>query len=284
MEYSNIITLEFGHTPNSPIYDRAVQIAKSNSTYKQEGRDHQLRHLVSLNESEIVQGWKSSRVTRGSFSDNAKGNIWIFRCYIERCKAIDKEAHCFFDNWIGCLKVRDGDQLTLSRGLGRFVSKDIFEPNKEGIRQNVIKESIRLELCPAFSMDRINIQIESLPSTINLPDNQEWVPIIEPEYETGVNRLTGISLKPKMDITKGPEIESIDELDSFGVQRYGNVFNYKDSWEHKIICIGEAQWIEAAHNGINPQITDLGEKGWQLLTVIQINQGIHCVLQRKRPG
>lgn len=263
------------------------------SSYKQEGLDRQLRHQVTLTESEsdnwfqlyeIVQTWKASRVIRGGLSRDAKHNESLFRCYIVRCKAIDQETHCHLDNWIGCQKVRVGRYLLLSANAGKFNGKEKFEPNKNAIRQSVMEESNRLGLCPAFSIDRINSQIDKLPSTINLPDNTEWESVIEPEYSTGVIRLSGVTLKPKSDIQKGPEVENIDELEGFGIRRYGTVFDYKESWEHKIIVINETKWTEEAHNGVILQIAELGGKGWQLLTVLPINHEVHCIFQRKRPS
>jgi len=293
MENSENIILEFGHTPNSPNYTRAVQIAKSMNSYRYEGLDSQLRHQVALTEAEsdkwfqlykIVQNWKSSRVTRGEHSESAKYNESLFRCYIARYKATDKEAHCYLDNWIGCQKVRAGRHLLLSDDAGKFNGKEKFEPNKKAIRESVIKESSRLGLCPAFSMSRIDAQIDKLLPTINLPDNTEWEPVIEPDYSTGAIRLSGVSLKPKNDMQKGPEVENIDELSGFGVRRYGNVIDYKESWEHKIITLSESEWSEAAHDGIIPQIAELGEKGWQLLTIFPINHEIHCIFQRRQPS
>ena len=292
MENSERIILEFGHTPNSPNYSRAVQLAKSMSSYSCEGWDSQLRHQVTLTESEsdiwfqlyeIVQMWKASRVIRGNLSESAKHNESLFRCYIASCKSADVQAYCQLENWIGCQKLRLGRHLLLSANAGKFNGKEKFEPNKDAIRNNVIDESSRLGLCPAFNLSRINSQIDKLPSTIDLHENTEWESVIEPEYSTGVIRLSGISLKPKSNIQKGPEVENIDELNSFGVRRYGSVFEYKESWEHKIITLSESEWSESAHNGIIPQIAELGGKGWQLLTIFPINHEIHCIFQRRRP-
>ncbi len=285
------VILEFGHVPNSPNYSRAVELAQSMGSYRQEGEGSQLRHYVSLVESEgekwitlycIVQAWKSSRVSRGNLSNLPKGNEWTFRCYLERCRASDKAAHCFKDNWVGCQKVTAGHLLLLDYDSGRFVGKEEFEPDKEAIKQRIKRNLDRYGLCPAFSLTRINEQVDGLPATIKLADNANWKPIVESEYSTGILRFSGISYKSEPEITKGPVVEDIDEVEEYSVRHFELALSDKQEWEHKILILEHNQWLDGARSGTVPEIADLGRKGWQLLTVIHIEGEWHCIFQRRR--
>lgn len=293
IEKEDEVVLEFGHVPNSPNYTRAVELAQSMSTYRQEGEGSQLRHCVSLIEGEgekwitlygIVQGWKSSRVSRGTVSNSPKGSEWTFRCYLERCQAFDKESHCFKRNWIGCQKVIEGHSLLLSNGSGKFVGKEEFEPDKEAIKNRVSSNLDRYGLCPAFSLTRIHEQLDELPATIKLTGNQDWEPILETEYSTGILHFSGISYKTEPETLKGPAIEDIDEVEDYRVGRFGQLFGERQEWEHKILVLKHDQWLEGAQSGTIPEIAELGRKGWQLLTVIYIEGEWHCIFQRRSWG
>jgi hypothetical protein len=285
------VLLEFGHTPNSPNYTHAVELARNISTYRQAGSGSQLRHIVALTESEgnqwiqlyaMVKDWKASRISYGKISSSANRHEWTFRCYLDRCQASDKEAHCFTDNWIGCRKITEGHTLFLYRRTGRFVSKDKFEPNKDAIKQNILEDLNSYGLCPSFDLTCINAQIDKLTLLIELHDASKWRPVIESDYTDKV-RLAGIALNIHHESFEGPVIEDIDELDEFGIHRYGVDVVFRKAWEHKVLVVDHNTWLSGAQAGTIPDLERFGLKGWQLVTVVHVDDEWHCILQRAKP-
>ncbi len=283
----NEVVLEFGHAHTSPDYGRAVELAQSISTHSQKGLGRQLRHFVTLTEAEaekwialysIVQNWKSSVVRNGELNNSARGNEWTFRCYLERCKAVDKEGYCFKDNWIGCQRVSVGHSLLLDDGVGSFVGKDKFKPDKDAIKPRVASAINRYGLCPAFSLARSNEQIDKLPEVIDLKTNREWELRVERDYVTGVTRLIGITRTMVSNVAEPPAIRD-EELDELGIT-LPKIRDHDRAWEHKIVVVSHRQWAESARSGSVPQLAELSQHGWQLVTVVYVEGEWHCILQR----
>lgn len=287
-ESQEYINLEFGYVPSSPNYSLAVELAENMSTYVTQGSGRQMRHTVALSETEadkwlqlyeVVKNWKSLRIFKGDIVASRRGAQSAARCYIERMNSEDKDAYCYGGNWIGCRKVREGYLLELNYGVGRFLGKDKFEPNKEEIRHRVEKgiEEYSYRICPAFSREKIFKEIDKLPSVIELRDNPDWQPLAQPEYGSDVIRLTSIEYGLKREIPKGPIIEGDDELlGDYSIRPRSG----QNIWEHKFIVLSHDEWMEGVQTGSISKVFELGQMGWMLVNVVRVKDEWHCVFQR----
>jgi len=286
------VVLEFGRILQSPSYSRVIELAQHMSKYQRIGEGRNERHFVALTESEseqwiglyeVVQNWKSSRVHYGNLSASPRHLLSIFQCYLAGSKSEDIEGYCLKDNWIGCNRIREGHSLELLFEEGRFFRKTEFEPNKELIKNRVKEWSSKYGLCPAFDFSKIEEKIDELPSVINLSRNENWQPIIEPNYDGGGGRLIGIQYNIDHALQDAPLIDDVDELGAFSVRSHGFLQKYDEVWEHKIVVLSSEQYQKGVKKGILSEITELGQKGWSLVTVVREEGEWHFVLQRKRP-
>ena len=164
---------------------------------------------------------------------------------------------------------------------GEFDGIEFFIPDKDAIQKSVIRHSPGMySICPVFDLAQAIIEIDKLPSIINISDNPNWIPIIKTEYHSGVMRLSGISYV-KDEEKKGPIVENIDDLEEFTIE---NGIQYPETqylWEHKILSINREDWVTQAIEGKVLDIKDLGNKGWMLVSTTLIENVVYCVFQRK---
>jgi hypothetical protein len=210
------LVIEFNQSKSSR-FKAAAKIASSLAGYSVSNG----RHIVSAGKPAdfiqveklwaIVGNWKGSRL----LVNGASASPAVFmpvKCYGQYCSAIIQSIHCKrtkeYSGWSckhlivierhSCLSSYPWDDKFWWYQVGRFISKDVWEIDKEQIAEILKKESAKkcLSLCPNFSWRKVQIHIDNLPARIDLKDNDLWeiAWLREPGFE-----LRAVGVKPKQE-------------------------------------------------------------------------------------
>jgi hypothetical protein len=288
----DLVVLEFTNIPQSSSYARVMKLAQSMSKYRKIGTGRDEKHFIGLVESEKIQwfeiynlvlNWKTSRIHFKEINASARYQLGIISCYLDGIKSSEMDKYCFLNNWIGCQKIYEGRSLDLCKGAGCFLSDKEFKPDKDYINKNINDSIYRFSLCPIYNFSRIEKSIQELPAIINFDTDKKWKPILEFDSLGEGIHIVGIKYSSEQIAKNAPFISDVDKLGAFTIRNHGLFQDFNEVWEHRIIILSRDQYSRESKNGNLSEITALGQKGWQLVTIFSKENELHFILQRKRP-
>ena len=256
-DFKNIIVLEFTNVSQSSSYTRVIQLAQNLSKYNKIGIGKNEKHFVGLVESEkdqwfelynLVLNWKTSRIHYKNESTSPRNYLGIITCYLNQTDLFKIDNYCFLNNWIGCQRIYEGHELDSFKGAGSFLSDNEFEPNKETIKRNITNTQYRINLCPLFDWERIEKSLRDLPTIINLGNNENWKPILEPDSSGKIIHIIGIHYQDKQILKNVPIITEVENLNTVTFNDHGILKIFDEVWEYRIIILSREKYkIGRAH-------------------------------------
>lgn len=191
------LTITFGQSKSANL-NKAIKLAKSLSGYSSSGNTHSISIPAANLEASlpgvesilgIVGDWKSTHLIIDGKEVSAKA-IAPLKCYAEYCLAIIQDIHCKrtkdHPGWSckhlleierhSCLSSYPWDNRFWWFQVGQFITSTVWEIDKEKITE-ILKREVqqkRLDLCPKFSWNKVQIHIDNLPASIDLSTNDLW--------------------------------------------------------------------------------------------------------------
>jgi len=185
------ISISFGKS-SSQNYPQAVALARMAVYYFENDVEgnilHQAIYSSESNEYlkfiklyELVSNWKSCFIViNGEFVDR-KIISGINYCYGDKCRSGNPEfcygASLFTENPFGCHRFQTSAYNNPWWSYGEFDTKEVWHVDKEAILDRLKEYSQPYRLCPSFLWDRAIEGLKSLPNTIDVNKNQDWVKV-----------------------------------------------------------------------------------------------------------
>lgn len=205
------LTIKFGKS-SSQNYDYAVELAKKNDSYTQQGEGKNISHTVIFRADQLdnffelydlVGRWKSTRVYIDNelLPPNKTAFLW---CYKECMKSFNPNEYCYGrddgqsynDNDFGCRHT--GINLYNWNGLSGYGTIDnvgTFNVNKDKLIHDILKNIDDYKYCPMLNIDKVKQGLNKIPDRINPNILSDWEYVTN--YENGKTVAKSVRKKDK---------------------------------------------------------------------------------------
>ncbi|MBM3321700.1 MAG: hypothetical protein FJY73_13640 [Candidatus Eisenbacteria bacterium] len=175
---------------HSPSYAAALELCRTNPSYRTEERDGLTIHRVGFRAADssaflrlanLVRGWKSFRLYVNGREESWRSFFYGgYYCYEDRQSSPNPNQYCFGEscewfNWWGCHRLGFGfyneDDWMRS---GHMTEDEVFVLDKDRLRRLLLSRLRSHAFCPIINRKAILERIDLLPDRIDPRANPDW--------------------------------------------------------------------------------------------------------------